>query len=373
MSEERVIVDTNEVPTLVIEEHDFQDAMSSIKKYSEQTREEVGLSKVPNNGGLFNLVNHKVTGEELNEITSQIQNYLIHLNELGQGLVEEFVQVYKAFESLDKDYIAGIVTSIKAAEAVSKREQEDRKDIKRMIVQHEQSVKVLRKFKEDIDKLKHLTDIDEAWNMLEKQTALSNELSAYMNRLSKLKHLEDIDTLWGRNEKLDKDIAAIQKTLASHDESLSDFNQALQNAEEAQQQFIDNANQTLTESRDDFKEQVKTFTDAQTAALDAIALKQTDSFDKLRAEQTEKLTVIENQQSQKLADWTDNQSAVLERNTKEQEKWLAITKKAFDEEKAALSEQVNMLTQKVKIANYVAGGAAVLTVIQLLWNLLGGM
>ena len=63
----------------------------------------------------------------------------------------------------------------------------------------------------------------------------------------------------------------------------------------------------------------------------------------------------------------------LERNTKEQETRLAKTEKAFDEEKVALNEQVSILVQKVKIANYVAGGAAVLMVIQLLWNLLGGM
>lgn len=188
---------TNKQTTyLDISTHDFQEAKNSLKKYTEQAQKDFELSRVPYEGGLFNLGDHKVTGTELNRITSQIQDYLVGINTLNQGLIEEFGQVYKAFEFLDKDYISGIIASIKSAEAVSIQEQKDRQDIKELVNQHEQSVNVLKKFKADIDKLKHLTDIDTVWELLDKQTKLTKEFSGYMSELSRVKHLKDIDKVY---------------------------------------------------------------------------------------------------------------------------------------------------------------------------------
>ena len=181
-------METNQITLLDIKEHDFQEAKNALKKYTEQAKEEVELSRVPTDGGLFNLGDHKVTGSELNRITTQIQDYLINFNHLSQGLVDEFGQVYKAFEYLDKDYISGIIASIKAAEKVSIEEQKDRKDIKALVEQHKQSIAVLKKFKADIEKLKHLTDIDKAWELIEKQAKLSKEPVSYT-------HLEDTFTV----------------------------------------------------------------------------------------------------------------------------------------------------------------------------------
>lgn len=364
-------MDTNHAQSLKIEEHDFQQAKNSLKKYTEQAQKEVGLSKVPSEGGLFNLGNHKVTGSELNRITSQIQNYLIHLNNLSQNLVDEFVQVYNAFESLDKDYIAGIVTSIKAAEEVSKREQQDRKDIKKIIEQHEISVKVLRKFKEDIDKLKHLTDIDEAWDLLERQTELSDAFSSFMSKLSKIKHIEDVDTLWDSNETLRKDIAVIQKSLEIQSEAITDFDRKLHQAKEEYQQFIDRTNELLSESLEGFNQQVTLFTKTQDDKIEAHKQSQAESFDRFSGEQTKKLVVIEEKSDQRLDKWSDQQLAILESMSMEQETRWAEKEREFDEERAALTEQANALAQKVKMSQLVAGGAAALTVIQLLLILLG--
>lgn len=171
--------------SLIIKEHDFQEAKNSLKKYTEQAKKNVELSRVPYEGGLFNLQDHRVTGSELNRITSQIQEYLISLNNLGQGFADEFGEVYKAFESLDKDYISGIVASIKAAEEVSRQEQKDRKDIKELVAQHELSVTVLKKFKEDIDKLKHVKDIDELWDATETATKERENIKAEIESIEK--------------------------------------------------------------------------------------------------------------------------------------------------------------------------------------------
>ena len=145
--------ETNEVTALVINEHDFQEAKSSLQKYVAKNSSELSLPSVPISGGLFNLGDHKVTGYELNNVTNQIQKYFIDINGLAQDLIDEFRQVYNAFEALDKDYISGIVGSIKAAQKVSIAEQKDRADIRNIVTRLDKSVDVLKKFKEDIDKL----------------------------------------------------------------------------------------------------------------------------------------------------------------------------------------------------------------------------
>lgn len=398
---------TNQPISLVIREHDFQEAKNALKKYTEQAREEVELSRVPTDGGLFNLGDHKVTGFELNRITSQIQDYFISLNNLSQGLVEEFGQVYKAFEHLDKDYIAGIVASIKAAEEVSKQEQKDRKDIKELVGQHEQSVTVLKKFKQDIDKLKHLTDIDKAWELIETQTRLSREFADYIAGLSKLKHLKDvdaiysdferlkkefaevaeaqskyaaelknvreycdmlskiqhikdIDALWNSNEALANDVQSIKETLEGHKKTISDFQGVLQNMQETQQQFVETINKFIADFRQDIDNQMKSFTEAQAASLNDIEHNYISAIKKLSLEQKEKLAFIEKAHDE-----------MLDTIAKEQSAKLTEISEAFEAERAALNETVGILTQKVKLSYCVAGGAVVLTIVQLFLNILG--
>ena len=65
---------------LVIQRHDFENAKKEIKKFSEQTTTELNLKMVDNSKGVGEFfgdllfgrgigLNHKVTGEELNELT----------------------------------------------------------------------------------------------------------------------------------------------------------------------------------------------------------------------------------------------------------------------------------------------------------------
>lgn len=309
-------MDNDQMPSLVIKRHDFQEAKNSLKKYTEQAKKDVELSRVPYNGGWFNLGNHKVTGSEFNNVTSQIQDYIISLHNFGQGLVDEIEQIYKAFEYLDRDYISGIVASIKAAEEVSRQEQKDRKDIKKLVYQHEQSVAVLKKFKADIDRFSHLTDIDKAWDLIQKQIKLSKEFSDYIAELSKIKHLKDIDKLWDTAESLKKDVQNIEKFLLEQEKKL--------------------------------------------ASIDSVVRKQISAINKIEKTQEEKFEVLSASQSSALEQIANGQSDRLEK-----------IYKSLEEEKASLSEQVNAMTQKVKLSYIIAGGASALAVIQLILNILG--
>lgn len=425
--------DNNQTSFLDIQPHDFLEAKNALKKYTEQAQKDFELSKVPYEGGLFNLGNHKVTGTELNRITSQIQDYLISINTLNQGLVEEFGQVYKAFESLDKDYISGIVNSIRVTAEVSKKEQQDRSDIK-------QTVNVLKKFKEDIDQLKHLTDIDNVWELLEKQTKLSKEFSDYMADLSKVKHLKDvdiiytnleklernfskvsdlqskyvaelkavheycdalskirhikdIDKLWDLAESVKKNIENIKTSLDEQRQAISDFHEKLQEIQKSQQQSTDKVNQFIADFQKNFNNHVKELTEAQTTKLNDIDRNYTDTLERLSLEQREKVSSIEKTlanslnsavqeqasaikriekiQDEKFEELLVNYASSLERITSEQSSKLEKIYQSLEDEKAVLSEQVNALTKKVKFSYIVAGGTAALAIIQLILNILG--
>lgn len=178
----------------VINKHDFQEAKNSIKIITENKSKELKLIKVDYSGGLFNQFDHWVTGSEFNTLTSQIQDSWIHTNKIIQGILDTFLEVYKSFEYLDKDYISGILTAIKSAEEVSKKEQQDRKDIRNIIENIEVHVQVLKKFKEDIDQLKHINDIDKLWDMIEKQENILNEYKYKLEKLFNIYEKEKINT-----------------------------------------------------------------------------------------------------------------------------------------------------------------------------------
>ncbi len=166
--------------TLVIKEYDFQEAKKDLEKYTKIKKDDIEFTTVANTS--FGVFSHKVTGEELNETIGEIQNYLIRFNDLCNNFIDEFGTVYKLFESLDKDYISAIVMAIKAAEKVSKKEQEDRRAIKELVKQHTQAIEVLGKFKEEIEMLKHINDVDQLW---QKSESISSDIERLNKSLDK--------------------------------------------------------------------------------------------------------------------------------------------------------------------------------------------
>ena len=148
---------------LTIQTHNFEESKHQLKIFSEQTTTDLELRKVDSSGGLFGLFDHRVTGDELNNLTSQIQGYLIDMNTLHTEFIKEFGQVYTALEALDKDYIQAILIAIKAAEKANVDVKVAQEDIKRTIELQKKTINVLKQFKDKIDKYKHLEDIDKIW------------------------------------------------------------------------------------------------------------------------------------------------------------------------------------------------------------------
>ena len=129
---------------LVIQYHDFENAKKEIKKFSEQTTTDLDLKRVDDSKGVGEFLgdwffgrgigkDHLVKGEELNDLTSQIQTHLHSINNTQIKLIKEFGQVYSALEALDKDYIQAILVSVKATEETSEGIQKTQEQIKKIV------------------------------------------------------------------------------------------------------------------------------------------------------------------------------------------------------------------------------------------------
>ncbi len=180
---------------LIVKTHEFEEAKLAIKKFSEETTTDLELRRVDDKKGVGEWLgdaifgggigtNHKVTGEELNELTVQIQGHLKSVNNTQIKLIRQFGQVYGALEALDKDYIQAILVSIKATEETSKRIEATQEQIKKIVEDQKKTLEVLKKFKQKIDSYTHLDDIDKLWKKTECiETKLEKEKTEINNSM----------------------------------------------------------------------------------------------------------------------------------------------------------------------------------------------
>lgn len=178
-----------------ISKHNFDKYKNDLKKFSEQENSDFQISTVDTSTLMF--FDHKVTGKELNRITSQVVNHLIDLNKRQIEITKEFRVIYDAFESLDKDYISGIIASLKSAEKAYDETQKAQKDIQRTMYVQEKIIEGLENFKNRLDSKTHLEDIDDMWENTQQIAATMNYLNA------KITNLEDErNDLLAKNEQL---------------------------------------------------------------------------------------------------------------------------------------------------------------------------
>lgn len=187
---------------LAIKTHDFEDAKLAIKRFSEQTSTDLDLKRVSDKKGVGEWlgdaifgggigINHKVTGKEFNELTVQVQAHLRSVNNTQIKLIKQFGEVYKALESLDKEYIQGILISIKATEETSKGIATAQEKITQIIDDQKKTLEILKKFKQKLDGYAHLGDIDKIWNDCQAWHAESSTLTASVAAVTDLSHEND--------------------------------------------------------------------------------------------------------------------------------------------------------------------------------------
>lgn len=388
--------------TFEVKNHDFENAKLAIKKFSEETTTDLDLSYVNDKktvgewfgdallgGGLR--LDHKVTGEELNELTTQVQKHLHSVNSTQIKLIKEFGQVYRALESLDKDYIYGILTSIKATEKTSERIEATQVEIKKIVDDQKKTLEILKKFKQKLDNYAHLSDIDKIWCDCQKwhdeisalTTAISNavtasshnkvaleevrgtqddmqteiahlsrklseqiahieEMISFMSDIEKIAHLQDIDSMWNslsivhdNLQEFSTELIAVKTNISTQQESihgLLEFSTSL-----SQYEHIKDIDTIWSK------------TEAAERKIDAL-------------DKREQGLVEEVHNSQRMIAELDKHSvevsAVIQSNKESAEQSLAEATEKTD----SLIQQLN---KKIQYAYWAAGGASVLALLEL--------
>lgn len=187
---------------VIIKKHDFEQVKNEIKEFSEQTTPDLDLIKVDDSKNIGEIIgdiflgrgfglDHNVTGEELNELTSQIQKNFHCINSTQIKLIQEFGKVYNALDALDRDYIQAILVSINATKKTSESIQETQTQIKKMVENQKKTIEKLNQFKHRLDGYAHLEDIDNIW---EKYFQCYDELKNLSNSIENVIKINETNT-----------------------------------------------------------------------------------------------------------------------------------------------------------------------------------
>lgn len=161
--EQEVVEQEQETIEINIRKHDFDEAKEHLKEFAEQSQDELYFDKVRTHDDFFGFefAEHGVTGNEFNTLVEQIQNYISKFYDNQQTFIEEFGQVYKALEALDKDYIQAILSSVAAIEHTNKKILKEQARIDKTIEKQKLTLEALKQFKEKFNEEKSKNSIVE--------------------------------------------------------------------------------------------------------------------------------------------------------------------------------------------------------------------
>lgn len=422
---------------LVIKTHGFEVAKQGLKEFSEQTTTDLDLRKVDTSKGVGEWIgewlkgsgigtDHKVTGEELNSLTSQIQKHLIDINNLHRRLINEFGQVYNALEALDKDYIQAILISIKATERTSESIQVTQEQIKKIVEDQKKTLEVLKKFKQKIDGYSHLGDIDKIWKDCQKwheeNTVLSKSLDnaiycsqtnesnikdlgmklsdvenkttelalhlaqlkeandtivSFTKKLEEFIHLQDVDEMWESLKKAHDSLESISETINYIKDTASQHQSDIENLIAYKKKLsgykhLDDVDSIWTKSEEHslrLDELNKTCERVQSEALsNAKNIEELKRY-KAHLSDIEHLDDID-----KLWEKVESHTIKSEELEQQDEKILKLSKENIDAAIAQVVEKnettIQTLTKKIKYAYLIAGGALGIAIIEIIIILL---
>jgi chromosome segregation ATPase len=235
----------------------FVEKMDSLKEFSGQLPKITDLPTVPTEGGLFGWFNHNVTGDEINNLTENIQDRMIEQNKTLLQVFQEIAAVYDTFSALDNVYVQEILIAINTAfEAIDEvraanerisEQQKDisgaQKDIKQVIDQQKQIIQVLKNFKEKLEKLKHLYDIDKIYSSSQdfqtkietlEQTTADQRVNIEKVSETQTRSLESLKSLSDSNNIFSEKIQKLSETLGEHKKLSSDLEKAVEQCKKDQ-------------------------------------------------------------------------------------------------------------------------------------------
>lgn len=208
-----------------IKRHNFNKALKRLSSFIAEYEELPGLDTVETES--FIIFEHRVTGEEFNNLVEQVLWHLNNIYDQHVKYVEELHDVYTALNALDKDYIEAILIEMKLSKKVNEKVQKAQDDIKKTITTQNKIIGVLQKHKERLDKYEHLADIDKIYqdNQAQRDAIISLEksvkeqeksidaLNEFKELLNAMEHLQDIDLIWDEVTKNNNQISGMKETI----------------------------------------------------------------------------------------------------------------------------------------------------------------
>ena len=215
--EQEVIEQEQEKFEINISQHDFDEAKEHLKEFAEQSQDELYFDKVKTHDDFFGFefAEHGVNGREFNTLVEQTQNYISKFYDNQQTLIEEFGQVYKALEALDKDYIQAILSSVAAIDHTNKKILKEQERIDKTIEKQTSTLLALKQFKEKFNENNHKESIEEHKRILSSLDERIDKLEQFSSKipLEPVSHTAELEELRRELEESKQQIQLISNRL----------------------------------------------------------------------------------------------------------------------------------------------------------------
>ena len=262
----------------ITQKHNFELAKGRILSASKNVPSTVSLNRFATEGSIFSWNDHNITGKEANSLlVTPLQQILISQNGGIKELFNIAKDVYNALDSLDNEYIAGIVGVVRAAELASneaetassqakqaseqaldaskealnasKKAKVAQADIKRTIEALQKTVSILKNFKDDVTiKLKTLNAIPTRIDNIDSQIKkieqsyksviqATKDIQSVRYTLNSISHLKDIDTIWKDVEGHKANLAVFHQQVDTFIEKVNQTTERINNDIAALQQY----------------------------------------------------------------------------------------------------------------------------------------
>ena len=197
--EQEVFEQEQETIEINISKHDFDEAKEHLKEFAEQSQDELYFDKVKTHDDFFGFefAEHGVNGREFNTLVEQTQNYISKFYDNQQKLIEEFGQVYKALEALDKGHIQAILSNIAAIDHTNKKLTKEQARIDKTIEKQASTLQVLKQFKEKFNENNHKEAIEEHKRILSSLDERIDKLEQFSSKipLEPVSHTAELEEL----------------------------------------------------------------------------------------------------------------------------------------------------------------------------------
>lgn len=188
----------------VLEPVNLEKNKSEIMQQRASVPSQVSLTHFKENVGFFKA---NVKGEDVNDLVTELQKTFSDINTRETKMYDQLDTVFRTVESIHKGSIEGIIVGVKSAqEAISQAEY--------AIETITETLVILQNFKNQLEEnTEHLNDIDVIWDatqqldndvkvleksLLEKVKKINENIKTLMNlksNLDKLKHIKDVDSM----------------------------------------------------------------------------------------------------------------------------------------------------------------------------------